>query len=102
MDMPMGGGPGADDEAMAQMANMQQMTQLQDMQKQQALIQALRKYGGSEGGQKGDGSMVGKFYVPKPQNQVTDLLGAGASIAGGFGGGGGGGGAGGIASLFGG
>lgn len=85
--MPMGGGPGADDEAMAQMANSQGQ--------QKALIDALRRYGGSAGGQKGDGQMVGKFYVPKPQNQVTDLLGAGASIAGGFGGGAGGG------SLFG-
>jgi hypothetical protein len=94
-DMMMGGGPGSDDEAMAQMANMQQMSQLQDQQKQQALIQALRRYGGSEGGQAGDGRMVGKFYVPKPQNQVTDMLGAAQGIAGAFGGGAGGG------SLFG-
>jgi hypothetical protein len=75
-----------------------QLGDAMDQQKQMALIQALRKYGGSAGGQQGDGRMVGKFYVPTPQNKVTDALGAAQGIAGAFGGGGAGGG---LGSLFG-
>jgi|SRR6478736_4802898 hypothetical protein len=77
--MMPGGGPGADQEAMAQMANQQQR------QKQMALIQALRTQGARANPNQGrGGQMVGKFYAPRKTNQVTDLLGAGASIGGSF------------------
>lgn len=52
----------------------------------QALMEALRKYGGRTGGPQGNGQMVGKFYVPQPVNPVTTALGAGSSIMGSFGG----------------
>lgn len=78
--MAPGGGPGADQEVMAQMANQQQR------QKQMALIQALRRQGAQTNpNRSGGGQMAGRFYVPKKQNPVTDLLGAGTSIMGSFG-----------------